>query len=212
MYVLRGTPRGRSSPSRAPWCRRRIELGPPPGCLTRSQGGWHRCRGAPTGLTPWVLCTDTSCHPTQGSQSFSPIARGERGTQEGLGVGDPGPSSGSSGCASAAAPSTVPGWGGGGGFIELFPQLGEGCFQMTPAEEWVLGTWSGCLVQLCLTLVDSGLASLAPSFPSPYNEKSKGLAQGLGAEDQAAEGRTRGGGGVPITLWGTGRVIPGATS
>ena len=22
---------------------------------------------------------------------------------------------------------------------------------MTPAEEWVLGTWSGCLVQLCLS-------------------------------------------------------------
>lgn len=55
---------------------------------------------------------------------------------------------------------------------------------------------------LPLTLVDSGLASLAPSFPSPYNKKSKGLAQGLRAEDQAAEGRTRGEVGVAYYFMG----------
>lgn len=88
---FKGHAKGRSPPSRAPWCPRRIELGPPPGCLTYSQGGWHRCEGAQTVLTPWVLCTDTSCHPVQGSQSFSPIARGERGAQEELGVRGPWP-------------------------------------------------------------------------------------------------------------------------
>ena len=55
---FKGHAKGRSSPSRAPWCRRRIELGPPPGCLTDSQGGWHRCLGAQTGLTPWVHWDD----------------------------------------------------------------------------------------------------------------------------------------------------------
>ena len=62
---------------------------------------------------------------------------------------------------------------------------------------------------LPLTLVVSGLASLAPSFPSPYNEKSKGLAQGLGVEDQAAEGRTRGAGeGVAYSFMGNRKGNP----
>ena len=51
---------------------------------------------------------------------------------------------------------------------------GRGAFRWPPAEEWVLGAWSGCLSRLPLTLVDSGLASLAPSFPSLYKEKSEG--------------------------------------
>ena len=168
VYVLRGMPRG-GVPLQGSLVRVEDRAGARP-WLSHALPG--RLAQVP-GHTDWSHSLSSlhghqlpSCPGWPELQSH--CQRGEEGSGRTRGGGDPGPSSGSSGWAPPSASSTVLGWGGGRGFTEPFPQLGEGCFQMTLAEEWVLGALSGCLSQLPLTLADSGLASLAPSLPSLY--------------------------------------------